>query len=106
MMEGIHSYEKYEEVIQSKDNVVIKFYANWCPDCTVMNQFIPPILEQFPQTEFFELNRDEVERAAVENEVMGIPSLLIFQGGEKRGHLHSANAKTPESVEAFLREHL
>jgi len=33
---------------------------------------------------------------------MGIPSLLVFKDGEKIGHLHSANAKTPEQVEEFL----
>jgi hypothetical protein len=33
---------------------------------------------------------------------MGIPSLLVYRNGEKVAHLHSANAKTPESVEEFL----
>ena len=39
-------------------------------------------------------------------QVMGIPSLLIFKNGEKTGHLHSANAKTPEEVNEFLAEHI
>jgi hypothetical protein len=26
----------------------------------------------------------------------------VFQNGEKVAHLHSANAKTPEEVKAFL----
>jgi len=33
---------------------------------------------------------------------MGIPSLLVFQNGEKKAHLHSANAKSPEEVREFL----
>ena len=37
---------------------------------------------------------------------MGIPSILIFQNGEKLAHLHSANAKSPEQVESFLDENL
>ena len=39
-----------------------------------------------------------------DNEVMGIPSLLIFENGQKHAHLHSANAKSPEQVESFLKE--
>lgn len=105
-MESLTNYEQYKTAISSDEKVVIKFYATWCPDCTVLNQFIPPILEKFPTTKFYELNRDEVEPAATENEVMGIPSLLVFKNGEKLAHLHSANAKTPQDVEAFLTENL
>ena len=49
---------------------------------------------------------DELEDVTTENDVMGIPSILIFQNGEKLAHLHSANAKSPEQVESFLSEHL
>ena len=48
----------------------------------------------------------ETADAATENDVMGIPSLLIFKNNEKLAHLHSANAKTPEDVKAFLAENL
>ena len=37
---------------------------------------------------------------------MGIPSLLIFENGQKHAHLHSANAKSHEQVESFLKKHL
>ena len=50
--------------------------------------------------------RDELEDVTTENDVMGIPSILIFQNGEKLAHLHSANAKSPEQVESFLDENL
>ena len=35
---------------------------------------------------------------------MYIPSLLVFENGNKLAHLHSANAKSPEQVESFLSE--
>lgn len=105
-MEPITTYQDYKSTIDSDEKIVIKFYAGWCPDCTALNMFIPPILEKFESTTFYELNRDEVEDAATENDVMGIPSLLVFKNGEKLAHLHSRDAKTPEQVEAFLSEHL
>ena len=53
------------------------------------------------------VDRDELEDVTTENDVMGIPSILIFQNGKKlAAHLHSANAKSPEQVESFLTEHL
>ncbi len=105
-MEPINQYGEYKEKIQNDDKVIVKFFAGWCPDCTRMNMFIDPILEEYKHINWYELNRDDVPEAADENEVMGIPSLLVFQNGEKLAHLHSADAKTPESVTAFLRENV
>ncbi|MFC9274738.1 thioredoxin family protein, partial [Bacillus spizizenii] len=84
----------------------VKFYADWCPDCTRMNMFIGDILEEYNQNDWYELNKDELPELAEKYQVMGIPSLLIFKNGEKTAHLHSANAKTPEEVTEFLSEHI
>jgi thiol-disulfide isomerase/thioredoxin len=105
-MEPIKTYEDFQEKINGNDKIIVKFFADWCPDCTRMNMFIDPILEEYNYVDWYELNRDEVEQPALDYEVMGIPSLLIFKDGEKLAHLHSANAKTPEDVRSFLQEHL
>ena len=57
----------------------MKFYAGWCPDCTRMNMFIDPIIEEYNQYDWYELNRDELPEIADKYDVMGIPSLLIFK---------------------------
>jgi thioredoxin-like negative regulator of GroEL len=106
MMKAITSVEQFEQLISSEKEILIKFYANWCPDCTRMNMFIGDILEEYSQYEWFEINRDEFPELAEKYQVMGIPSILIFKNGEKTAHLHSANAKTPEEVRDFLKEHL
>lgn len=105
-MESIKTHEDFKQIISGSNKVIIKFFADWCPDCTKMNMFIPPILEEYNYINWYELNRDEVEQPALDYDVMGIPSLLIFKDGEKLAHLHSANAKTPEQVREFLQEHL
>lgn len=101
-MEKIIENTKFEQIIASEDPVIIKFYANWCPDCTAMNMFIGEVMEAFSDKKWYELNRDELAEPAEKYDVMGIPSILVFQKGEKVAHLHSANAKSPEEVQAFL----
>jgi thioredoxin-like negative regulator of GroEL len=64
--------------------------------------FIDDIVKEYSQYDWFEINRDNFPELAKKYQVMGIPSLLIFRNGEKMAHLHSANAKTPEEVKAFL----
>ncbi|OLO19751.1 thiol reductase thioredoxin [Bacillus licheniformis] len=97
---------QFNELIQSDKEIIVKFYADWCPDCTRMNMFIGDILEAYQENDWYELNKDDLPELADKYQVMGIPSLLIFKNGEKTGHLHSANAKTPEEVNEFLAEHI
>jgi len=105
-LKAIESVEQFEKMISSDKEVLIKFYASWCPDCTRMDMFIGEILEDYSQYEWFQINRDDFPELAEKYQVMGIPSILIFKNGEKLAHLHSANAKTPEQVRTFLSESL
>ncbi|HSI67185.1 MAG TPA: thioredoxin family protein [Planococcus sp. (in: firmicutes)] len=101
-MQSITSNEKFNEIIEGNEPVIVKFQAGWCPDCTRMDMFIGPIQEEYSQYQWFDVNRDVLPEIADKYQVMGIPSLLIFKNGEKTAHLHSANAKSPESVNKFL----
>ncbi|WP_251519267.1 MULTISPECIES: thioredoxin family protein [Staphylococcus] len=103
-MQTINSTENFNETIQSDQPVIVKFEAGWCPDCKAMDMWIDPIKEKYNDYQWFTVNRDELEDVAADNEVMGIPSLLVFKNGDKVAHLHSANAKSPEQVESFLEE--
>ncbi|MEW4060624.1 thioredoxin family protein [Bacillus siamensis] len=105
-MKKISTREQFNELIQSDKEIIVKFFADWCPDCTRMNMFIGDILEEYNQNDWYELNRDELPELADKYQVMGIPSLLVFKDGEKKAHLHSANAKTPEEVTEFLSQHI
>lgn len=105
-MKEIKTTEQFQTVIEKEEPVILKFEADWCPDCKRMDMFIGDILEEYNGYEWFVVNNDELPEPAAKYEVMGIPSILIFQKGEKIAHLHSANAKTPEEVESFLVESL
>lgn len=101
-MEAIKNIETFQDLISKSEPVIIKFFADWCPDCKRMDMFIGEIMDQYNEYKWFELNKDELPKLAEKYDVMGIPSLLLFKNGEKLAHLHSANAKTPEQVTEFL----
>ena len=103
-MKNITTTEEFNSVIQSEQPVIVKFEAGWCPDCKAMDMWIDLIVDKYNDYKWYSVNRDELEDVASDNEVMGIPSLLIFENGQKQAHLHSANAKSPEQVESFLKE--
>jgi thioredoxin-like negative regulator of GroEL len=102
-MEEIKTNDQFEQLIAGSEPVIVKFYAGWCPDCTRMDMFIDDIIADYGQYKWVKINRDEFPEIADKYSVMGIPSLLLFQDGEKLAHLHSANAKSPEEVRDYLK---
>ncbi len=102
MMEKITSEEQYRQVIASDQLTVIKYYTTWCPDCKNLDRFIGEIIEEHQDKRWYELDAEELQPIAEENDVRGIPSLLVYRSGEKVAHLHSKFAKTPEQVKEYL----
>ncbi|EMF46688.1 Thioredoxin [Planococcus halocryophilus Or1] len=83
-MKSLNTTEQFNEVINGEQPVIVKFQAGWCPDCRRMDMFIDPIVEEYNQYQWVDVNRDELPNIAEKYEVMGIPSLLVFKGGEKQ----------------------
>lgn len=102
-MQKITTEQQFQEMIERDQLTVMKYTTSWCPDCVRLNMFIDEIIAENPDKEWFEIDKDEFPELADKYQVMGIPSLLIYKNGEKIGHLHSANAKTPEEVREFLK---
>ncbi|MBR2517872.1 thioredoxin family protein [Geobacillus sp.] len=101
-MRQIETVEQFEAAISGDKPAIMKFYTTWCPDCVRLNMFIDDIIRDYGQYDWFEIDRDQFLDISDKYQVLGIPSLLVFRNGEKIAHLHSADAKTPEEVRAFL----
>jgi len=103
LMKKITSEQEYLNQIQQEQLTVGIFTTNWCPDCKRLDLFIDEIVENNQDKKWFKIDRDEFTEISDSQNVMGIPSLLVFKNGEKIAHLHSANAKTADSVNEFLK---
>lgn len=101
-MKQFKTEQEYRDQIAKDDLSVGVFTTTWCPDCKRLDMFIDEIIEENQDKQWFTVDRDELPDISNEQNVMGIPSLLVFKNGEKLAHLHSANAKTPEQIREFL----
>src|SRR5690625_8031447 len=97
-MKHIESEEKFNEIIQSDKPVIIKFYADWCPDCKRLDAFINGVIKEFNNHEWYEINSDEVKGIAEKYEVKRITSIVIFIYEENKTTQHSAYSNTHETV--------
>lgn len=103
-MEVVKSVEQFNEQIAQDHLTVEIFTTTWCPDCKRLDMFIDEIVAEHPDKKWYKVDKDEFPELADQYDVMGIPSLLLYKNGEKVAHLHSAHAKTPDQVRAFLNE--
>lgn len=82
--------------------VVLFFTASWCPDCQFIKPALPEIEHDFADYTFYAVDRDEnVDLAAALN-IFGIPSFVVYDGGQEVGRLVNKDRKTKQQVEDFL----
>lgn len=100
-MKTLESVEQFNEWI-SNENVMMLFSADWCPDCRVIEPFLPEIEEAFPAYKFVLVDRDQFIEVCQEHNVFGIPSFLAFKDGKEVGRFVSKNRKTKEEIMEFI----
>ena len=86
------------EVLDAPGKVLVDFWAEWCGPCRMVEPVLVEIAERHPSVRFVKLNVDENPQVAQSYEVMNIPTLLAFEGGQLSKRIVGALSK-PKLVE-------
>lgn len=100
-MEKIESLTQYKEII-TKENVILMFSADWCPDCRFIEPVLPEIESENENFTFYYVDRDQFIDLCGELNVFGIPSFVAFNKGTEIGRLVNKDRKTKEEIQVFI----
>ena len=96
----------FDETVNGTEGaILVDFWAEWCGPC----KMITPVLEEIAgelgdQVTIAKLNVDDNPEVAMRFNVMSIPTLLVFHGGEVRKRLVGAKGKSQllQELDEFL----
>ena len=74
--------DEYSEIINSSNPVVIDFHATWCGPCKVLSPILEELDDEIEGVEFVKLDVDQHPQIAGQNQVMGVPTVVILKDGE------------------------
>ncbi len=74
----------FEEVVLNADKpVLVDFWATWCGPCRAIAPIVEQIADELEgQAVIGKLDVDANPKAAQQFQVMNIPTLMVFKGGE------------------------
>ncbi len=70
------------EVIESDKPVLVDFWAPWCGPCRVVAPVLEEIAAERPDLRIVKLNTDENQQTAAAFQVLSIPTMILFKGGQ------------------------
>ena len=74
-----------KEITESKETVLVDFWAAWCMPCKMLSPVIDAVAEERKDVKICKINIDEEQELAIRFGIMSIPTVMVFKGGRVAG---------------------
>jgi thioredoxin 1 len=93
------------EVLNSEGVVLVDYWSDNCDLCLDLMPDVEELAEEYgDKIKFAKLNIKGNRRLAIGQKVLGLPSLVFYEDGEKKEHL-SGDELEPEDIEEVLKKY-
>lgn len=83
------------EVLSSDKPVLVDFWAEWCGPCRMVSPVVEEIAgEKAGDLKVVKLNIDENPQTTRRYQVMSIPTIMVFSGGNEQKRIVGAKGKS------------
>ncbi len=81
------------EVLEAGEPVLVDFWAPWCGPCRVVHPILEEMSGERDDVKIVSLNIDENQETATQYQVMSIPTMIVFKGGQPAKRIVGAMPK-------------
>lgn len=93
------------KIIEGKEIAIVDFFADWCGPCKVLGPVIDSVSDDFKgKLGFYKINVDKENDIAAKYNIMSIPTVIFFKGGEKADSFTGAIPK--ERIVGFIAKNI
>ena len=93
------------DVLQSDKPVLVDFWAEWCGPCRAIAPTIEEMAQEYDgQVQVVKVNVDESRAIAAKMGIRGIPTLMMFNGGQLAAT--KVGALTRSQMSDFIKAHI
>lgn len=94
-----------QEVLKSDKAVLVDFWAEWCSPCRMIAPAVEAVAKEYSgRAKIGKLNVDQNMSVTGRYNIRGIPTLLIFKGGQIQEQLVGLTSK--DAIAKLLEKHL
>ncbi|GLI72710.1 thioredoxin trx1 [Penicillium ochrochloron] len=92
----IKSADEWKSLVEeSKEPVVVDFFATWCGPCKAVSPLVEKLSDSATSVKFYKVDVDELANVAADNGISAMPTFLFYQNGQKRDDLTVRGANPP-----------
>lgn len=84
-MEATTLPKTFEELLKSHEKpILVDFWAEWCGPCRMLSPVIAQLSKEWKdKVTVIKINTDEKPNIASKYQIHGIPTVILFKGGEE-----------------------
>ena len=82
-MQFVNEDDFQQEVLNESGPVLVDFTADWCQPCKMIDPIVKQLSDEWQgKVKVVKLDADQNPNLLIQYGVMGIPTLMLFKGGE------------------------
>jgi thioredoxin 1 len=96
-----------QEVVKSELPVIVDFWASWCGPCKMLTPVFEEVSKDYEgKLKFAKVSTEEFPNVAQQNNITGIPCLIIFKDGKEVDRIVGFNPAPAlkQKIDAILKD--
>ena len=101
----VNEQDFQDEVLSADLPVLVDFTADWCPPCKMIDPIVTQLAGEWDgKVKVVKLDTDQNPNVMMQYGIMGIPTLMLFKGGEIKERMTGFQPK--DKLEAKITPHV